>query len=117
MPRGGFFQTERNLKMTEIEINGKKIAVAWDAQAYFRYERAGGTAEEMQALADKRGSAAARISTVVILAWAMLKGDSRAEYPTAEDPAPLFIPRFDAAAAESLGNVIAAGNDAMKANL
>ncbi len=99
----------------EISIKGKKLSVEWDAAAFFRYERAGGTVEELQALADKSGSSAARISTVVILVWAMLKDESRSEFPTAESLASLFIPRFDVATAELLGEIISAGDAKMKA--
>ncbi len=92
--------------MREITIKGKTFKINLDGGAYFRYGREGGTSSDFSI--DKNRAPEA-FANSVILTWAMLDDAGRAEYPTPEKFAELFLPTPSEEMLKSLAEEIRSG--------
>ncbi len=96
--------------MRKIKLKNKTFKINWDAQAYFRFGRAGGVSTDFSTDTTRAPEA---FANSVILIWSMLEDEQRAEYSTPESMAGLFLPSPDESTLNAVAAEIYAGNETL----
>ena len=99
-----------DIKIHEIEINGKKIKLAFTGETLYWASKSGMDWRKIaEEIADSKGEYIARLASVIEMLWLMLVDESRAEYPRPETLARLFLPIPSADVFKRLDEIILDG--------